>query len=413
MRPIFLATSLQAGAAPSYAAATVAGLLYARMSVSFVFFANGFVVASWLPHIPEVKERLALSDFLLGIALFSMAVGSVLVLPFAGWCAGRFGSDTTTRASALALCLLLPSPVVAPNLLTLILALSLFGAANGMLDVSMNAQAVLIEDRYHRPIFSSLHGLYSVGGLAGASLVALAASVGIPAPAQALGLALILVPPLFVMSRLLLWGEARNRNRGVVLAWPSRALMGLGVLAFWALMAEGAMGDWAAVFLREYRGAGMDGAATGFAGFSLAMAAGRFGGDRIRRAWGAPILLRAGGLAAAVGMTIALIGPGLVPSVLGFTLLGLGLANMIPVLFSAAGRAPGMTPGLGIASVATTGYIGLLTGPPLIGMTAELVGLRLALVTILGGVLAVSFFAAAVHNDTADHPERGVQQCQT
>src|SRR5215472_12728556 len=139
-------------------------LRHARTSVSFVFFANGFVVASWLTHIPEVKERLALSDFLLGIALFSMAVGSVLVLPFAGWSVGRFGSDTPTRAAALALCLLLPSPVVAPNLLTLILALLLFGAANGMLDVSMNAQAVLIEDRYHRPIFSSLHGLYSVGG---------------------------------------------------------------------------------------------------------------------------------------------------------------------------------------------------------------------------------------------------------
>ena len=147
MRPISLARSLQAGGTPAYAAAS-AGLRRARMSSSFVFFANGFVVASWLPHIPEVKERLALGDFLLGIALFSMAVGSVLVLPVAGRSAERFGSDTTTRAAGLALCLLLPTPVVAPNLPTLILALLLFGAANGMLDVSMNAQAVLIEDRH-------------------------------------------------------------------------------------------------------------------------------------------------------------------------------------------------------------------------------------------------------------------------
>jgi MFS transporter len=366
--------------------------------VSLVFFANGFVVASWLPHIPEVKERLALGDFLLGVALFSMAVGSVLVLPFAGWSAGRFGSDATTRAAILALCLLLPAPVVAPNLLMLIVALLLFGAANGILDVSMNAQAVLIEDRYPRPILSSLHALYSTGGLAGASLAALAASIDIPASAQALGLTVVLVPLLLAISRLLLHGESCARDRSPVFAWPDRALLGLGALAFLALMAEGAMGDWAAVFLREYRDAGMDGAATGFAGFSLAMAAGRFGGDWARRRWGAPILLRAGGLTAAVGMTIALIASGLILPVAGFTLFGLGIANMIPVLFGAAGRTRGTTPGLGIAAVATTGYAGLLAGPPLIGMTAELVGLRLAMTAILCSAVAVTLFAWVVRD---------------
>jgi MFS family permease len=362
-------------------------------------------VASWLPHIPEVKERLALGDFLLGGALFSMAVGSVLVLPFAGWSTGRFGSDRTTRAAGLALCLLLPAPIIAPNLATLVAALLLFGAANGMLDVSMNAQAVLIEDCYRRPILSSLHALYSTGGLAGASLAALAAAVAIPAPAQAFGLALVLVPSLLAISRLLLHSEAQGRGwRGAAWAWPSRPLFGLGALAFLALMAEGAMGDWAAVFLHEYRSAGMDGAATGFAGFSLAMAAGRFAGDWVRRRWGAPMLLRVGGLAAAVGMTTTLTAPGLVLSVLGFTLCGFGVANMIPILFGAAGRAQGLTPGLGIAAVATTGYAGLLAGPPLIGMTADLVGLRLALITIVCGVLAVAVFAGMASNDTASRP---------
>lgn len=373
-------------------------LRHARTAVSLVFFANGFVVASWLPHIPEVKERLALGDFLLGVALFSMAVGSVLVLPFAGWSVGRFGSDATTRAAGLALCLLLPAPVVAPNLLMLIVALLLFGAANGILDVSMNAQAVLLEDRYARPILSSLHALYSTGGLAGASLAALAASIDIPGSAQALGLTVVLVPLLLAISRLLLHGESCARDRSTVFARPDRALLGLGALAFLALMAEGAMGDWAAVFLREYRDAGMDGAATGFAGFSLAMAAGRFGGDWVRRRWGAPILLRAGGLTAAAGMTIALIASGLILPVAGFTLFGLGIANMIPVLFGAAGRTRGTTPGLGIAAVATTGYAGLLAGPPLIGMTAELVGLRLALTAILCNAVAVALFAGVVRD---------------
>jgi MFS family permease len=168
-----------------------AELLRGRISISFIFFANGFVVASWLPHIPEVKERLRLGDAQLGMALFAMAVGSVLVLPFAGRLAGKLGSHAATGAAGLALCLLLPAPMLAPSLPTLTIALLLFGAANGMLDVSMNAEAVLTEDRYGRPILSSLHGLYSTGGLAGASLAALAASSGIPAATQALTLGLV------------------------------------------------------------------------------------------------------------------------------------------------------------------------------------------------------------------------------
>ena len=227
-----IARSLAADGNPALAASATE-LRHARTSISPIFFANGFVVASWLPHIPEVKERLGLGDLLLGTALFSVAVGSVLVLPFAGWSAGRFGSNRTTRAAALALCVLLPAAVWAPNLTTLVLALLAFGAANGMLDVSMNAQAVRVEDRYRRPILSFLHGLYSTGGLAGASLVALAAAIGIPASTQALGLATVLAPLVLAISRFLLRREARTTDAGPVLAWPSSALMGLGALASW------------------------------------------------------------------------------------------------------------------------------------------------------------------------------------
>ncbi len=377
----------------------------ARLSISFVFFVNGFVVASWLPYIPEVKERLALGDFQLGIALFAMAAGSVVALPAAGWLAGRFGSQAAVKASSLALCLLLPAPVTAPSLPVLLLALLLFGAVNGMLDVAMNAQAVQVEDRYPRPILSSLHGLYSTGGLAGASLAALAGWAGLSATTHVLCVMGILAPPLFIATRFLLHDEAGWATRDAVLAWPSRALLGLGALSFLALMAEGAIGDWAAVFLREYHFAGMDGAATGFAGFSLAMAAGRFGGDWMRRRWGGATLLNAGGLIAGLGLAMALFAPGLMLSVAGFTVFGLGLANMVPILFGAAGRTKGMTAGLGIAAVATPGYGGLLGGPPLIGTTAELIGLRLALVVILLGVLVIAASASLVRGKTDHGPE--------
>jgi hypothetical protein len=376
----------------------------ARLSISLIFFINGFVVASWLPHIPEVKERLALSDLQLGIALLAMAMGSVLALPFAGWFAGRFGSDVATRTAGLGLCLLLPAPVLAPTLAVLMLALLLFGAANGVLDVAMNAQGMLIEDRYPQPILSSLHGLFSAGGLGGASLAGLAAWLGIASPFHGLGLAALLVLLLLVVTRFLLPDQIGKASAGSLLALPSGALIGLGALAFMALMAEGAIGDWAAVYLREVRGAGMDGAAIGFAGFSLAMAAGRFGGDWARRQWGAAALLRTSGLAAVLGMAIALTAPGLVGAVLGFTLFGLGLSNMIPILFGAAGRANGVTAGLGIAAVATTGYGGLLAGPPLIGFAAEVIGLRFALVAILLGALAIAVFADLVRDRAETTP---------
>ena len=377
MRQISLAPSLSAHGTPAYLA--VGAARGARISVSLIFFANGFVVASWLPHIPAVKERLALGDFLLGTALFSMAVGSVLVLPFAGWSAGRFGSNATTRAAALTLCVLLPAAVWAPNLPTLVLALLAFGAANGMLDVSMNAQAVLVEDRYRRPILSSLHGLYSTGGLAGASLAALAASIGISASAQALGLAIVLAPLLVAISRFLLRQEARRADPGPVLAWPSRALMGLGALAFLALMAEGAVGDWAAVFLREYGSTGMDGAATGLPAFLWRW---RLAGSVATGCGGAgvadPVARRRAHCRYRHGNRLDRAGTGFV----GARVYALWPwpCEYDPDPFRRGRAGPGMAPGLGIAAVATTGYAGLLAGPRLIGMTAEFAGLRLALI---------------------------------
>ena len=272
MRPVSSSSFGRTRPCPTKAA-SAAGLRRARMSASLVFFANGFVVASWLPHIPEVKERLGLDDFLLAALFHGGRFGSGAACWPAGPPGGS-GSDATTRTAGSALCLLLPAPVAAPDLVTLILSLLLFGAANGMLDVSMNApKAALIEDRYrHPPILSSLR-----------DFTARAASPARASPrppprsasplrfASCLGLTVVLMPLLLAISRYLLHGEARGTDRGAVLAWPSRALLGLGALAFLALMAEGAMGDWAAVFLGEYRRAGMDGAATGLAGFSLAM----------------------------------------------------------------------------------------------------------------------------------------------
>jgi len=256
----------------------------------------------------------------------------------------------------------------------------------------------LVEDRYPRPIFSSLHGLYSTGGLAAASIAALAVWGGVPAAVQALGLTVIIAPVLLAASRALLRGEVASADRVGVLAWPSRALIGLGGAGVPGPDGRGCHGRLDRGLFARMRRSG-----NGRRCHRLRRLLSR-GGDRpFQRRLGASTigavsLLRVGGVAAGLGMAIALTAPGLIPSVLGFTLFGLGLANMVPVLLGAAGRAQDVTAGLGIASVATAGDGGLLGGP-LIGFLAEITDLRVALITILVGVLAVAVFAGSVREN--------------
>src|SRR5947209_7214738 len=253
-----------------------ASAVRARRAVATVFFVNGAVLASWVPHIPAVKAAHALGDGALGLVLLSMAAGSVLALTLAGWLVGRIGSRATTSMAAIALCLTLPLPILSPAIPLLALSLVLVGASNATLDVAMNAQAVLVEREYGRPIMSSFHGLFSLGGLAGAALAGLAIGLGVP---PAYHVVVSAVVALLAVGRALRWlvpSDAADASATPVFARPSGMLFGLGVLAFFGLLAEGAMADWSAVYLRDTLETTPAVAAAGFAAFSLAMAAGRF-----------------------------------------------------------------------------------------------------------------------------------------
>jgi fucose permease len=334
--------------------------------VSAIFFINGVVVASWVPHIPALKAKHALNDGTLGTVLLCMALGVVLALPLAGWLTGRVGSHRSTAFAAVGLGVALPLPVVSPSISLLSLSLMLLGACNGMLDVSMNAQAVAIEARYGRPIMSSFHGFFGLGGFAGAALAGGAMWLGIDGARHTVAIALICALVVALVRRRLLPSPIGRPGPGFVFAKPSHALLGLGILAFCALLAEGAMADWSAVYLRDVLGTSPAVAAAGFAAFSLALAGGRFAGDRLVARLGPCRLLRVFSAIAAGGLGVALlIGQPSVAAV-GFGLVGLGISNAIPVLFSAAGGVPGVQPGIALAAVATTGYLGFLVGPPLI-----------------------------------------------
>ena len=373
----------------------------ARAAVSTIFFVNGTVLASWVPHIPAVKARHAISDGELGIVLLSMAVGAVCALPPAGWLVARAGSRLMTSAAAIALCVALPLPLVSPNVGLLSLSLVVLGACNATLDVSMNAQAVAVERAYGRAIMSSFHGLFSLGGLVGAGLAGGVMALGVGDVAHVTAMSIVCLSAVACGLRWLVPSAVGDARAGTAFARPTRALLGLGALAFCGLLAEGAMGDWSAVYLHDALGSSAAVAAAGFAAFSLAMAAGRFGGDRLVARFGARIVLRASSAVAAAGLAGALVIGTPIPGIVGCGLVGLGIANVIPILFGAAGRVPGTATGTALAAVATMGYVGFLAGPPVIGLVAQVSGLRVAL-GIVGALCALIAVGAGAADPGVD-----------
>jgi fucose permease len=371
-----------------------ASLLRARCSVSTIFFINGMVLASWVPHIPTVKAYHAISDGQLGIVLLFMAVGSLLALPVAGGFISRFGSRMMTTVAALSFCLMLPLPIFSPNVPMLALSLLFLGAGNGLLDVSMNAQAVDVERQYHRTIMSSFHGLFSLGGLVGAAFASQAMALGASERQHVILITILAVAVVTGMLPWLLPSPPHPGDRGPTFVRPSGMLLSLGMLAFFGLLAEGAMADWSAVYLHDVLKSDPATAALGFAACSMLMAVGRFSGDFLVMRVGPSLLLRLSSLLAALGLGSGLLIGTPFAAIVGFGLVGLGIANIIPILFSAAGRLHLVQSGNALAAVATTGYFGFLAGPPLIGLVAEVTNLSLAL-----GLVSVFcvFIAASAH----------------
>ncbi|WP_225412389.1 MFS transporter [Stigmatella hybrida] len=362
----------------------------ARIAISAVFFVNGLSFASWVPHIPTVQARLGLSTSLLGLALLGVALGALVAMPLTGMLVARWGSRAVTLVSSLLFCPLVALPVRAPSLPLLLVALVSFGAAYGAMDVAMNAHAVTVERKLGKTVMSSFHALYSLGGLAGAGSSILLLSWGLTPPAHMLGVSVLGLAVILTASRFLLPASADEGGPAHAFAFPRGPLLFMGLLTFLVLMVEGAMADWSAVYLRRSLGTEVGLAGAGYAVFSLAMTTGRLTGDRMVNAFGPQRLLRAGGFLAAGGLGAALVLHHPVAALIGFGCVGLGLSNLIPVLFSAAGRAPGVPSGVGIAAVSTLGYGGFLVGPPLIGLVAEPVGLPAALGLLVAFLVLVA-----------------------
>jgi predicted MFS family arabinose efflux permease len=372
----------------------------ARWAVLVFFLAQGIVIGSWVAQIPIVKERFRLDDAVLGLTLLAVAVGSVSSLLSTSHLIARFGSRWVTWVMTLLLAATLPLISIVAIYPALVALLVLFGAFASAMDVAMNAQAVGVEARLGRPVLSTFHGIWSVGGLIGAGLASLALSNGI---SDTLYLALIAVGLVVVASvgrPRLLPAENDRRADQPVFVRPPRALVGLGLLAILAMMSEGAIGDWSGVYLRDWLKTDVGFAATGYATFALTMTIGRLLGDTLRTRLDSSTLLRLCGGLAALGLGIALLGNHPIVALAGFGCVGLGLANVIPIVFSLTGRIQEMPTATAVAAVATCGYAGNFIGPPLIGFVAQSTSLPigLGLIVLFSSSIAIAGKPTVAHS---------------
>lgn len=362
-----------------------------RLAIAIAFFVCGFILAVWVARIPAIKEHLGLSVGDFGLVLFGMPLGLVISMPLTGIAISRFGSHRTVTWAALSYCISLPLLALAPSGWWLALALFIFGFTQAAMDISMNAQAVEVEKQYTKPIMASFHALFSLGGLVGAAFGAAAASMGIqPWPFFIAMTVLGVAATLWAIPNLLVVPATPGGQR---FAWPKGVLVGLGLVLFCTGLGEGAVGDWSGVFMRQVLGSSEAVAALAFSVFSITMVIGRLTGDALNHRFGPVALARGGGALAALGYAIALFSPAPIPALIGFAFTGLGYCTLFPLVFSAAGNVPGVSPGMGLASVATLGYLGFLVGPPLIGLVSQHTSLRVGFALVAALALVIVLFA--------------------
>ncbi len=371
----------------------------ARWSTSTVFFANGLGIGAWAAAIPTLKAALALSDAQLSGALLALAAGAVSSMPLCSRLLPRLGgTGPGTRLAGLLYAVALMLPMWAGSLTSLLAAAFAMGAVNGFLDVSMNAHASAVERRWSGAIMSSFHAAFSLGGLAGTGLGAALLYAGVPGvwlltPPAAIVLALVLraAPRLGAGDH----GEpAPAPGAAGRPARPGRALLGLAAIALLCFLVEGAMVDWSGLYM-TMAGASAAAATAGFAAFSSAMVLGRLLGDRVVRRFGGPSVVAGGALLAALGLAVAIVLPQGGTIMAGFALVGLGLSNVVPAVFSAGGRL-GATAAGGIATVASAGYAGMLAGPPLIGAVAVASSLRGGVILMAAAALCAALLSLLV-----------------
>jgi predicted MFS family arabinose efflux permease len=361
-----------------------------RHSTRAASFILGIALATWAPLVPFAQARLAVNDAQLGLLLLCLGAGSVVTMPLSGALVARFGCRRPVWAAGLCISAALPLLATLDSAPALALALLLFGASLGVTDVAVNTQAIIVEKAAGRALMSGFHGLFSVGGILGASGVSGLLWAGASPLVAALAADLVILGLLAIFGRHLLPYGSEDERRSALFALPHGVVLIIGLLCFITFLTEGAILDWGAIFLTSVRQVDPSRSGLGYAVFAFAMTLGRFGGDRIKQAIGGRAILIFGGLLGAASFALTVFVPSWQASLAGFWMVGLGTANIVPVLYSALGRQKIMPPNLAVAAVTTVGYLGILAGPALIGLTAHATSLSNTFLCVAAMLLLVA-----------------------
>jgi MFS family permease len=366
-----------------------------RIAVTAVFVVHGLLFASWTAHIPEVQRHLGLTDGTLGFALLGAPVGSVLAMVAASWLLPRVGSRRVVQVALIGYCAAGPLVGLTGSLAALFAALFAWGAFQGTLDVAMNTQGIAVERTGRRVLMSGLHGSWSIGAFAGAGIGALAVAAGLTLSLQLLVLGTIALLVVGLLTTRMLPAAAEHpanvnantenpdagqhpRPRVKVSRWSGGMVL-LGAIAFASMLCEGAIADWGAVYLSGPLHATGVIPGLGYTAFSLAMVSVRLSGNRLLTRFRAERLLPALAAVATLGFAGALVIASPPAALIGFCCLGVGLASVVPAVFSAAGRIPGLPAGTAVATASACGWAGFVCGPPVIGRLASWASLPVAL----------------------------------
>ncbi len=359
-----------------------------QRATRIVFFIAGFGNSAWAALVPFAKDRADISDGGLGLLLLCLGIGSIVTMPISGALAAKFGCRGVMVAAASVVAATLPLLATLSTFPSLVVTLMIFGAGIGALDVAMNIQSVIVERASGRSMMSGFHGLFSLGGIAGAGGMAALLSTGASPVTASLCVSLGALVALAVSVRHLLPYGARNE--GPAFAIPHGIVLFIGMLCFVMFLAEGAVLDWSAIFLTSVRHVATSYAGLGYAAFATTMTIGRLTGDRIVDRLGRRRVVLIGGLCAAFGFIVTITLSSWEMALLGYALVGVGCANIVPVLFSAVGRQSVMPENVAVPAIMTLGYAGILAGPAGIGFIAHLTSLPTAFLVLAAMLVAVS-----------------------
>ena len=384
---------MQASSCAAAPALDAPSLSASRRAIRVLFFVLGMAMGVWGAQVPAVKVHYGLDEQTLSLALLAGAGGAVLCLLTAGALVARFGARRCVQAAGTLMLASVAAVLQVRSLGALFALMLLLGAGSALFDVAINAEGSALEQRARRKLMSGLHAMFSLGGMAGALLCFLLHRGSVAPQFQLAGSAAAMAIALWASAAGLGSQRTDSEEAPAPIAWPRGILLWMGVLTALCMVAEGSMYDWSALFIRQELATDAATGALGFAAFSAAMAIGRLFGDRVRERFTPVALMRGSGVLATAGMALALTTAAPAVALLGFMLVGLGLANVVPVMFAAAAQVPGVSPAHGVAAVSSVGYLGFMVGPPLIGALARWSSLTaalwaVALFAVLMGVAA-------------------------